>query len=298
MQKKNNFTVKTRGNLLVLAGAILWGSNGTAQALGATEAQPLVLGVLRILICGLILSIPSHIYSKSWPTFHPFSAVFPAAISAVLYQITFFSAVKLTGVSVGTIVGIGSSPIFAGIVAWLIRGENPGVRWYFATFAGVSGTTLVALSTGMDSVVLTGVFMALASGLSYAFLAVFMKNIFHKRSDTVTATGEIFLLGGLLMLPILFIYDLSWIQQADGAAIILYLGLVTGALAYYLFSKGLQNVTVATAGTLTLGEPLTAGILGVLVLGEQLNLQGWGGICLLILGLIILTMPARKRILK
>lgn len=294
MQKKSNFSEKTSGSLLVLAGAILWGSNGTAQALGAAEAQPLVLGVLRILIGGLLLSLPAHIYSKSFPTFKPFSSVFLAAISAVLYQITFFSAVKLTGVSVGTIVGIGSSPIFAGIVAWLIRGEKPGVRWYFATFAGVGGTTLVALSTGMNSVVMTGVLLALASGLSYAFLAVFMKNTFQKRSDTVTATGEIFLLGGLLMLPLLFTYDLSWTKQADGAAIILYLGLVTGALAYYLFSKGLQNVTVATAGTLTLGEPLTAGILGVLILGEQLNLRGWGGICLLILGLIILTIPTRK----
>ncbi len=298
MQKKSNVTGKTSGNLLVLAGAILWGSNGTAQALGASEAQPLVLGVLRILIGGLILSLPARIYSKSFPTFQPFGSIFAAAISAVLYQVTFFSAVKLTGVSVGTIVGIGSSPIFAGIVAWLIRGEKPGARWYLATLAGVSGTTLVALSTGMDSVVLTGVFLALASGLSYAFLAVFMKNTFQKRSDTVAATGEIFLLGGLLMLPFLFTYDLSWIKQADGVVTILYLGLVTGALAYYLFSKGLQTVTVATAGTLTLGEPLTAGILGVLVLGEQLNLKGWGGICLLILGLIILTMPVRKRTLK
>ncbi len=298
MQKKSNITKKNNGNLLVLASAILWGSNGTAQALGASEAQPLVLGVLRILIGGLILCIPARLYSKSFPTFQPFGSIFLAAISAVIYQITFFSAVKLTGVSVGTIVGIGSSPIFAGIVAWLIRGEKPSVRWYFATLAGISGTTLVALSTNMDRVVLTGVFLALASGLSYAFLAVFMKNTFQKRSDTVAATGEIFLLGGLLMLPLLFRYDLSWIKQADGAATILYLGLVTGALAYYLFSKGLQSVTVATAGTLTLGEPLTAGILAVLVLGEQLNSKGWGGVLLLIFGLIILTAPGRKHNLK
>ena len=297
MQKKSNSSEKTSGNLLVLGGAILWGTNGTAQALGAADAQPLVLGVLRILIGGLVLTLPAYIHSKSWPTFQPLGSLFLAAISAVLYQITFFSAVKLTGVAVGTIVGIGSSPIFAGIVAWLIRGEKPGLKWYFATFAGVAGTTLVALSTGMNSVVLSGVLLALTSGLSYAFLAVFMKNTFQKRSDTVTATGEIFLLGGFLMLPFLFRYDLSWIKQADGAAIILYLGLVTGALAYYLFSKGLQNITVATAGTLTLGEPLTAGILGVLVLGEHLNLTGWSGICLLIFGLFILTTPIRKHTL-
>ncbi len=297
MQSKSKATNKNSGNLLVLCGAILWGTNGTAQALGAVEAQPLVLGVLRILIGGLVLTLPAIIRLRSLPTFQPFGSIFLAAISAVLYQVTFFSAVKLTGVSVGTIVGIGSSPIFAGIVAWLIRGEKPGTKWYFATFTGIAGTSLVALSTGVNSVVLSGVFLALASGISYAFLAVFMKNIFQKRSDTVTATGEIFLVGGLLMLPLLFSYDLSWIKQADGAAIILYLGLVTGALAYYLFSKGLQNVTVATAGTLTLGEPLTAGILGVFVLGEQFNQTGWCGIGLLILGLIILTMPGREQTL-
>jgi len=293
MQKKNKFFAINSGSLLVLGGAILWGTNGTAQALGSTEAQPLVLGVLRILIGGLVLCMPACIRSGSFPRFYPFSSVFPAAISAVLYQVTFFSAVKLTGVSVGTIVGIGSSPIFAGLVAWLIRKEKPGKKWYFATLAGVVGTILVSLSTGMDDIVLPGVFLALASGLSYAFLAVFMKNTFQKRQDTVTATGEIFLLGSLLMLPFLLVYDLSWIKQADGTAIILYLGLITGALAYYLFSKGLMKVSVATAGTLTLGEPLTAGILGVILLGEKLSITGWIGLGLLLFGLLILTFPFR-----
>jgi len=293
MQKTNNIPAINNGSLLVLGGAILWGTNGTAQALGSPEAQPLVLGVLRILIGGLVLCLPAYIRSATLPRFYPFASIFPAAISAVLYQVTFFSAVKLTGVSIGTIVGIGSSPIFAGLVAWLIRKEKPSTKWYFATLAGVAGTVLVSLSSGMDNVVFSGVFLALASGLSYAFLAVFMKNTFQKRKDTVTATGEIFLLGSLLMLPFLFVYDLSWIKQADGTAIILYLGLITGALAYYLFSKGLMKVSVATAGTLTLGEPLTAGILGVVILGEELSTTGWMGIGLLLFGLLLLTVPFR-----
>ena len=49
------------------------------------------------------------------------------------------------------------------------------------------------------------------------------------------------------------------------------MGIITTALAYALFAETLTITPVATAVTLTLGEPLTATLLGVLVLRESLN---------------------------
>ena len=74
----------------------------------------------------------------------------------------------------------------------------------------------------------------------------------------------------------------------------LHLGLVTAAIAYWLFARGLKLVPVATATTLSLAEPLTAGLLGVLVLGEKLSLLSSSGIGLMMIGLVILALGGRK----
>lgn len=46
--------------------------------------------------------------------------------------------------------------------------------------------------------------------------------------------------------------------------VVLHLGIVTIALAYTLFAKGLINISPPEAVTLTLAEPFTAAMLGIL----------------------------------
>jgi DME family drug/metabolite transporter len=79
------------------------------------------------------------------------------------------------------------------------------------------------------------------------------------------------------------------VSQPRGALVVLHLGLVTVGLAYTLFGQGLKRVPVSNAVTLTLAEPMTAGILGVLLLGEQLTLQAGLGILLIFSGLALLA---------
>jgi len=52
----------------------------------------------------------------------------------------------------------------------------------------------------------------------------------------------------------------------------------------------LQLIPVSTAVTLSLAEPLTAGLLGVVVLGEVLTLPAFAGIALIFAGLLLLTL--------
>ena len=99
--------------------------------------------------------------------------------------------------------------------------------------------------------------------------------------------------GGLILLPPLFSVDLHWLAQPRGLAVALHLGLVATALSYFLFARGL-GVPVATAVTLSLAEPLTAGLLGILVLGKRLTVPAFIGIGLLFTGLAILALGARR----
>jgi drug/metabolite transporter, DME family len=56
-----------------------------------------------------------------------------------------------------------------------------------------------------------------------------------------------------------------------------------------LFAAGLRRVTVATAATVSLAEPLTAATLGVALLGERLTAAGLAGAALLVGGLALLA---------
>jgi DME family drug/metabolite transporter len=98
-----------------------------------------------------------------------------------------------------------------------------------------------------------------------------------------------FSLGALLVLPLLIQADLGWLARPNGWLVITHLGVVTAALAYILFAYGLRLVPVATAATLTLAEPLTAGLLGFFFLREPLTLPALLGILLIFAGLVVLS---------
>jgi len=87
----------------------------------------------------------------------------------------------------------------------------------------------------------------------------------------------------------LFTHDLSWLAQPSGWASALFLGLLSTSLAYIFFARGLVNVPVSKAVTLTLAEPLTASALGIMILGERLSIMAVLGIGLIFIALVMLS---------
>ena len=81
----------------------------------------------------------------------------------------------------------------------------------------------------------------------------------------------------------------------EGAALILFLGIIPTALAYLLFARGLKRLSAAETATLTLAEPLTATLLGVIVLSEHLRAPAAVGGALILAGLLVLAAPEIRR---
>ncbi len=282
------------GVWFVLMAAMLWGTTGTSQAFAPVGFDPMVIGTLRLALGGvsmllLVLMTTGLSELKGWPL----KATLSAALFTALYQAFFFAGVAKTGVAVGTIVGIGSAPVAGGLLGYLFRGERPGRSWFVATTLAIIGCLILTLSSGGDVVIdLFGITLAIGAGAAYAAYTLVIKGLLEKH-DANAVIAVVFCLGALMLAPLLIGREVAWLAAPRSIAVVLHLGLVTAALAYWLFARGLQRVPVATAVTLTLAEPLTAGLLGLLVLGEQLNPIAFLGIALIFSGLAVLALGGR-----
>lgn len=290
-RKAKNRLTHAGGGWFILAAAVLWGTTGTAQAFTPEGTQPMTVGTMRLAIGAIALAflaayrgeLNSVRHWRSWPV----ATTLIAAAGIAASQI-FFAAVARTGVAVGTIVGIGSTPIAAGILVFLIRRDRPGRRWMATTALAILGCATLILASDSIRTDLLGIFLAVAAGTIYALYAMLSKDLLNTKPAGAVLTVT-FSVGVLFLLPILFAGDLSWLREPRGIAVAMHLGVVTVGVGYLLFTIGLSAVPVATAVTLTLAEHLTAGLLGVFVLGEKLTAPAVVGIALLLVGLLILA---------
>jgi DME family drug/metabolite transporter len=276
-----------RAVLMVLFAAVLWGTTGTARAF-ASDAPPAMVGAVRIAIGGAVLVAIAlargTLLSSRWPP----AAVALCALAVAGYQLSFFAGVARAGVAVGTIIAIGSAPAFAGLFSWLALREPPTARWLAATAAAVVGLVLLVLPSNAATFDATSAVLPLAAGASYAIYATASKRLVRV-GDSVAVAAIAFGGGALLLSPLLFIGDLRWLSQPSGVAVALELGLLATVAAYLLFTSALAQIPVSWAATLSLAEPLTASVLGVLVLRESLEAPQLAGAALVLVGLVVLA---------
>ena len=273
---------------MVLIAAVLWGTTGTARALAPADAAPLAVGAVRIAIGGVLLVLIAlargTLFAARWP-------VVPAVIAATavaIYQLSFFEGVARAGVAVGTILAIGSSPAFAGLFAWLALRERPTTRWLVSTAIAIAGLVLLVLPGPTAPLEPAAVMLPLIAGAGYAVYATASKRLL-RFGDNVAVAAIAFGGGALLLVPVLLVVDLSWLADPRGVIVVVELGVVATAIAYILYTAALVRLPVSHGATLSLAEPLTASLLGTLVLGESLAPIQLVGAALVAAGLLALA---------
>jgi drug/metabolite transporter, DME family len=272
----------------VIFAGICFGTTGTAQALGPSESSPLVVGASRLLIGSLFLWA-FHFLLKAGGSKIKTADLILGGVGVAIYQISFFSAVRSTGVAIGTLTAIGSAPALTGIVGYLINREVPTRRWFAATLITTLGIVMLTGAKGFAHFNLTGVLLALGAGASYSLFAVASKRAMNGGASFTEAMYKIFGLGAILLLPLFMIGKNHFLVTGSGLLMVLWLGVIPTGIAYIAYAYGLNQIRAASASTLILAEPATATILAALVLGESLNIYSWLGVVIVAAGLIYLS---------
>jgi DME family drug/metabolite transporter len=276
--------------LQVLLAAICFGTTGTAQALGPDGIAPTDLGAARVLVGGaLLLLVALSVHHAAGPRW----ARGPVALAAggvAVYQLAFFAAVADTGVAVGTIVALGSAPAITGALEWIVARRRPDARWLPATALACVGVALLVLAGGGHTgISAPGLGLALVAGAAYATYTLAAKRLLGDGHPPERVMAAAFGLGAVVLIPVLLMGDPGPLLTAPGLGVVVFLAIVPTTLAYVLFARGLRGLSAAETSTLTLAEPLTAGLLGAAVLGERLTTLSGLGAALVLAGLLVLA---------
>ncbi|USY23363.1 DMT family transporter [Nocardiopsis exhalans] len=289
------------GPLPILGAAVLWGTTGTASSFAPAGAHPAAIGSAGLVLGGILLFLAGRgstaLLTRSdtrtrW-------TLLLGAVAVAGYPLFFYPAVANAGVAVGTVITLGSAPVFSGLLAWCVDRSRPTARWAAATVAAVLGCAVLVLGpevTGTPTPVNSvGVLLALVAGFSYSLYAIIAEKLIRRGHTSGAVMGTMFAGGGVLVLPVVLATGTAWLATVNGALVALHLALFTVFLAYWLFGHGLRHTPAATATTLSLAEPAVAAVLGVALVGERLPLVSWSGLVILALGLAVLRAPLPRR---
>ncbi|KOY82341.1 EamA family transporter [Lysinibacillus macroides] len=278
--------------IIVLLSAILWGTTGTTQTFLQGDISPIAVACIRSAIGGgalLIITLSARmIHWQTWP----WKWNILAAISIALFQGFFFSSIRYTGVAIGTVVTIGSAPVFAGILEWLIWKVKPTKTWVISTTFAIVGCILLFAVGGDTTVNSLGILLALSGGCMFALYTNVSKRLTEKAA-TLPAVAMTFSLCAVLLVPFAWQGGFSWMGISENIWTMTYMGLMATSLAYVLFLGGLRAISSSAAVTLSLAEPLTAALLGAFFLGEYLAWTSWLGVVLIFAGILVLTIGTR-----
>ena len=273
----------------ILGGSTFFATIGTAQAIAGLDASPLSLGAARLIVASVALVILLPAFGQQrrglirmWRG----RPMIIAALATACFQVSFFAGVRQAGVALGTLIVIGSVPIFTGLLSWAFLRQRPTLGWLAATAVCLVGLALL-FSQGMAAGSPLGVVLCLFTGLGIATYAVAARTMLDTGMHPVRLMAGTFSLGAVIMLPIIALQPLGWLTQPHGIALALYLGLATMVLANWLQLQGLKVIGPAPTMTLNLAEPMIAAVLGVVVLGERLSPLGVAGLVLVMAGLTL-----------
>jgi probable blue pigment (indigoidine) exporter len=252
---------------------VVWGTTYFTATQFLPSGRPLLAATVRALPVGLVFIARSRKLPTGdwwWRAF-----ILGALNIGAFFALLFVAAFRLPG-GVAAIAG-GFQPLVAATIGAVVLGEPFTRRTAGLCAVAVAGVAMLVLTPAarLDSV---GLLAAMGGTLSMATGIVLTKR-WGRPVDLITFTGWQLTGGGLILLPLLVIFE-GFPDQITARNLVgfTWLAVIGTGVAYSLWFRGIQRLPIATVSFLVLLSPLVATLLGWFALDQHLRpIQLLGG---------------------
>lgn len=287
----------------VVVAAVLWGTTGVSATF-APAVSAVAIGAAAMGIGGLLqASIATRAIARNakalcaqWPW------LLVGALAVAIYPLAFYGSMRLAGVTIGTVVSIGSAPLLSALIEMAMDGVRATAQWLIGAALGIAGMVLLcgaessahSANAAAAPSLLWGVALGLLAGLTYAIYSWAARRLMQRRIPARATMGSVFGLGALMLMPVLMATGAPLLASWSNAAVGIYMAVVPMFVGYLCFGYGLARIQASMATTITLLEPVVAAALAAVVVGERLPPMGWLGVALIVLCLVCISWPIRR----
>ncbi|MEM5430618.1 EamA family transporter [Cupriavidus oxalaticus] len=255
-----------RDILLTGLAPAIWGSTYLVTSQWLPPGQPLLSGVIRALPAGLLMLAWGRTLPKGGWWWR--AAVLGVLNIGFFQAMLFIAAYRLPGGVAATVGAI--QPLIVVVLAWAWLGARPRTAAWLAGVGGLLGVALLVLGPAarLDAI---GVAAAAAGAASMAVGTVLTRRWQPPVSPLVLTAWQL-CAGGLFLLPIALALEplpghftlANWLGYA-------WLSIVGAGVTYALWFRGVGRMPSSAVSALGLLSPVSATVLGFLVLGQALT---------------------------
>ncbi len=289
--------MKYWGAICLTLAASIWGSMYVVSKYVLDYVPPFTLLWLRYAVAGIVLAAIMLMTRKHKVAGR--DVLLLAWIGFIGYFVSVgaqFFGTKMADAHTGALL-TASSPVFTFLFARLLLGESITQRKILALILSIIGMLCVIGITGNEPVNIAGNLVLTVAAFTWALLTVYVKKASYRYTSlTITAYAILFAL--LFTTPTaiweintqsirLFANPMVWMGT-------LYIGIVSTALAYFLWNKGMDLLEAGAGSLFLCFQPVVGSLLGWLLLDEVLNVGFFIGSAFIIGGLLMASFPRRN----
>ena len=278
---------------MLLTLSVLWGGSFFFTSVALVELPPFSIVFLRVGVAALILNVLIRVFGSGMPRDRQiWRAFFGMGLlnNAIPFCLIVWGQTQIAS-GLAAILNA-TTPFFTVLLAhYLTSDEKLAVNRVLGVLVGLVGVVVIIgpeVLTGIGSDVLAQ-FVVLIAAVVYAFAGIYGRRFRSLGiSPLATATGQV-TASTIMLLPIVLFVDQPWTIPMPGMktwSAIMGIAALSTALGYILYFRILATAGATNLLLVTFLIPVSAIILGSLVLGEILETMHFVGMALLALGLI------------
>ena len=275
--------------LWLLSLSVLWGGSFFFAKVAVGELGPFTVVFARVSLAALALALVVPLRRDA-----PWSAYFAMGFlnNALPFSLIFWGQTEIAS-GLASILNA-TTPLFTLVVAHVFTAdEKIGRTKIAALLTGLVGVVvLIGPAALVGGSTLWGQAACLAAALSYAFAGVYGRRFRRMGIAPAEAAAGQVTASAVLILPIMLIVDRPWLLPAPPSLTVglalAGLALLSTALAYVLYFRILEAAGATNLLLVTFLIPVTAILLGAMVLGERLEPRHFAGMVLIGIGLALL----------